>query len=481
MFVKHIKPQIKAYDVCHHFKRKTYFVKAENTFTGKKKEKMKKQLLGLVCCLLALTATGQLTNFVGIGARLQLDSTSLGYPVVKIIAFIPGGSAEHSALKVGDFILKVDDKTATRLPLSDVVAMIMGEEGTKVKMEVKQGAAIKTLTLVRKKVQATSLYYTSEVNSEFGTAITKLLNDAAYNFEHVWDSTSFEQEGEGFGGKRIYRCTVQVPGTEKTVIQSSFGLTCRIKIGTYQNEDQVNKGGEAFVEKLKACFPKFYFFSKSIEGNGYVLQVGQKNDKGYYGASMVIYPMKNKTSNQTEMFCRIENGVPQFFYTIEAKAKESEFGAALNKIYDDILNKFENIKTTEHISDDTFNESYWYDINVKVPYAHNYYVDAGSLMSIRADECIANFYLGDNKEDAAKTFSALTDPIMEAFGSDFVFTGERPHQLLESIIPEKAEKFVIFTRKKERSYESLGVCALVMNQESDGRYRVYITFHKTGM
>ncbi|MES2588813.1 MAG: PDZ domain-containing protein [Bacteroidota bacterium] len=441
---------------------------------------MKNTILALLFSILSTVLFSQMTNFVGIGARLQMDST-LNYHAAKITAFIPGGSAETSGLMVNDLIVKVDDKATNKLSLKEMTELIVGEVGTTVKIEVKRNGTAKIFNMKRKKIEASTYFYSSEVKSDFSTAICKLLNDAAYDFSHIVDTNTFSEEGEGWGGRRIYPCKVQVPGTVKTVIQSSFGYTCRIKVGEYKTFDEVNKKGEFFVNQLKTCFPKFYFFPKSGEGMSFSIQVGSANDKGYTSAIMVIYPVENKETHVIELFCRVETGSPSFFNTLSSKADGSEFGLAVNKIYADILNKFEKIKSTEYKSDDVFNPTYWYEINVPVPGAYNFYVDAGSVMSIKADECIANFYYGESHQLAEEAFYKYAEMLMNGFGSEFVTTADRPYEIMEPVVPKKAEKVLFFLQKKERGYETLGVCAIVLNQESDGKFRTYITFHKTGM
>ncbi len=98
----------------------------------------------------ATVAFAQLKENVGIGVRLQLDS-SRGYKIPVIAALIPDGSAENGGLKAGDLILKVNDQNTKNIPLVDVVAMITGEEGTSVKLNIERKAAVSNYNITRGK------------------------------------------------------------------------------------------------------------------------------------------------------------------------------------------------------------------------------------------------------------------------------------------------------------------------------------------
>ena len=71
--------------------------------------------------------------YYGIGAYVSLDTKS-GYAVISgVIAETP---AEEAGLREGDVIYEVDGESAYGLELSDVVAMIKGEEGTLVHLKL---------------------------------------------------------------------------------------------------------------------------------------------------------------------------------------------------------------------------------------------------------------------------------------------------------------------------------------------------------
>jgi len=91
----------------------------------------------------------------GIGARLQADGD-----YTKVVSIIPGGPAwKEKELEPKDLILKVaqgdseDFVDLTGMRLDDVVRLIRGKKGTKVKLEIKKpDATIKTIEIIRDEV-----------------------------------------------------------------------------------------------------------------------------------------------------------------------------------------------------------------------------------------------------------------------------------------------------------------------------------------
>lgn len=91
----------------------------------------------------------------GIGARLQNDKE-----YTKIVEIIPGGPAwKHKELKANDLILRVAQEDSdqfvdlTGMRIDDVVTLIRGKKGTKVKLEIKKPDGItKIIQLTREEV-----------------------------------------------------------------------------------------------------------------------------------------------------------------------------------------------------------------------------------------------------------------------------------------------------------------------------------------
>lgn len=321
----------------------------------------------------------------------------------------------------------------------------------------------------------------TDSKSDFCTALTKLINDAPNGFVNVYDASKFEVVTQNYVKTKIHQSKIQLPGVLKTEVHDQFGLSYWIEIGEYNNKSEVNTQGEAFVKKITECYPDFYVFSKSEKNNSTTIQIGRKIKGGYTGAIMVIYALNNETTKKINLSMRIETGVPSTFYNIEGKPVASEFSTSINKIYNEIPNKFENIKTVEHQSDDV-EPIYFYEISPKLLGASKTYVYAGTKgLNTKPVQCVASFYNGSSLEEAKNTYSKVSATISQAFGSEFVYTMDRPSELYKPVLPEKPEKLVIYVRKTHRSYESLGICALVLNKETDGKYRVYLNFYNTGM
>ncbi|MGV3629667.1 MAG: PDZ domain-containing protein [Bacteroidota bacterium] len=438
---------------------------------------MRRHIMLFVSCFFGTALFGQLTTLVGIGVRLQIDSTSLPYKAAKVTSFLPGGPAGTSGLKVGDFVLKVDGKNATNLNVDGVVALIKGPEGTAVKLEVKRGAETKTFSMTRKAIQASSSYYTSSGNTEFGKNMELLLNDAPYDFKNTIDSTTFETEGTGFT-RDVYPSRIKLPGVKSVHMVRSFGTTCRIRVGVYNTMDEVNKNGEKFVEELQKCFPKFYFFPVAGKESNKV-QIGNQNDNGYTSALMEMYSFEENGLYYLDL--RIENGSPSYFYKTTTPVPETDFARAIHKIYKEVPNKFAGLKGTEHEEGGPFNTAYWYDSNMEVPGSGKSYIFGGSAMISTPLRFISLFYNGPSLEKANEAFVTMADVVREAFGDEFVFSGDRPNEILSQVIPKDAGKFVIFARRKERGYEKVPVAVLMVAPSEGGNYSLSLVFYETAL
>ena len=91
-------------------------------------------------------------EYCGIGVLMQAD-TKTG--VISIVRVFEGSPAEKAGLKAGDVFYKVTDKDVTGIDSDKLVAMIRGEEGTKVKIEVYRASEKRYVTteVERKKVE----------------------------------------------------------------------------------------------------------------------------------------------------------------------------------------------------------------------------------------------------------------------------------------------------------------------------------------
>lgn len=84
-------------------------------------------------------------NFVGIGIRFQILKDTL-----MVVATIPGGPSEKLGLLPGDKITKIENESVAGIGLknSQVREKLLGDKGTKVKVEVKRKRASKPIDFV---------------------------------------------------------------------------------------------------------------------------------------------------------------------------------------------------------------------------------------------------------------------------------------------------------------------------------------------
>lgn len=428
--------------------------------------------LALLFTLFALVTFGQTKTFIGIGAKLQLDSTTLGYKAVKITEFVAGGAAEHSGLKIGDLILKVDDKSAVKLPLDQVTKMIVGEEGTTVKIEVNQKGQVKTFSMVRKKLESV-FQYSPSVNSDFCNTLTKLMNDGPYYFRNIIDTTALISEG-GFSNN--YKCKVSFPGMKEVYISRGIDTKCVVTVGTYKTTDALNTATENTLSQIRACYPRFDYFSYT-NGDNKTIEAGLEDEKSFTSPILSLHSYRDKRDDLYHLQIEIEPGELKLFLTNTMTPQKNDFANALRTIYGDVENNFKNIKGAEHESGGLFNTSYWYDVNLKMPGAANCYIDMGDMTSMAPPQCIANFFLGE-KEEGKVTLNKFFEIIYNALGADFVNSPFLPEQLLAQVIPSSAEEVYTFAKKTHHGAESIPVMSLVYNKEEDGRYRIYLCFFK---
>ncbi len=84
-------------------------------------------------------------SFVGIGIRFQILKDTL-----MVVATIPGGPSEKLGIKPGDKIMKVDNENVAGIGIKNnmVRERLMGELGTKVKIEIQRKNAKKNMDFV---------------------------------------------------------------------------------------------------------------------------------------------------------------------------------------------------------------------------------------------------------------------------------------------------------------------------------------------
>ena len=88
-------------------------------------------------------------NYVGIGIYMTKDKEG------NIVVLLPieGSPAEEAGIEEGDIITKVEDQDCNGMELADVAEMVKGEEGTKVKIEIKKSDRTIEMEIERRKVE----------------------------------------------------------------------------------------------------------------------------------------------------------------------------------------------------------------------------------------------------------------------------------------------------------------------------------------
>ena len=99
--------------------------------------------------------------YVGIGVTVQATDDNSG---LMVIAVQPGGPAEEAGVQVGDVIIQVDGESAQDRTVTEISAMIKGEEGTVVSITVLRSGEGITMSMTRKRM-------------ETAVASSKLLNE----------------------------------------------------------------------------------------------------------------------------------------------------------------------------------------------------------------------------------------------------------------------------------------------------------------
>lgn len=90
--------------------------------------------------------------YVGIGVTVQATEDNSG---LMVIAVQPGGPAEEAGVQVGDVIIQVDGESAQDCTVTEISAMIKGEEGTVVSVTVLRSGEGITMSMTRKRMETT--------------------------------------------------------------------------------------------------------------------------------------------------------------------------------------------------------------------------------------------------------------------------------------------------------------------------------------
>jgi carboxyl-terminal processing protease len=88
-------------------------------------------------------------KFVGIGVHIEMVPEG-----VKVVSLIEGAPAEGMGIKPGDIITTADGTSLAGLSNDEAVNLIMGEEGSTVKLVIKRGESILDIKVVREEIKS---------------------------------------------------------------------------------------------------------------------------------------------------------------------------------------------------------------------------------------------------------------------------------------------------------------------------------------
>ena len=437
----------------------------------------KKSILICLFSLATYAAIAQLSEKVGIGVRLQIDSTRANKTAM-ILDLVPNGPAKEAGLQAGDFILEVNGQSAQDLALPEVVNRIVGDEGTTVDLLIERDGTTKNYSIVRRKYKFADIFYQSAVaDNDFCTSLTSLMNDAAYHFANTSDTNHYVDENKAFG-RRFYESKITVPGAEKVSMINSFGMSCIITFGPFANTDDVNTAADEIIANIQSCFPEYYYHTVIGTTGSHTIEIGKLYSNGFESAILELFSDYSESENTYSLTLRVNDGKPTRYYTISTPAQTSNFADALRTIYNDIPNKYSNVKGTEHeIQGGLFSlGSSWYEVSPVPDGAHDCSVSEGGLSF--TNDCNCRFYSGENYEEAVDAYKRLYDITYDALGSEFVFSFEIP--TLDMSVPENTQAIVVFGKKTKRSFESLPLLAIVLIKDTETHYSVNMLFHDFG-
>ncbi|WP_240410039.1 S41 family peptidase [Flavisolibacter nicotianae] len=116
-------------------------------------------------------------NFEGIGVEFNLFRDT-----VNITYVIPDGPSEKGGLLLGDKIIKVNDSSiiSKTLPIQDIRRLIRGKAGSNVKLTVKRGDELKTITITRGRIPLPALDASYMVDSQTGYLRLNKFSETTY-------------------------------------------------------------------------------------------------------------------------------------------------------------------------------------------------------------------------------------------------------------------------------------------------------------
>ncbi len=95
-------------------------------------------------------------EYYGLGMVIVMDSEN---NLAKVQSFLDGSPAEQAGIQIGDYIISVDGQDVTGMPLKEISALCLGENGESVSIGVKRGDETLEFNLVRGEITREMLTY----------------------------------------------------------------------------------------------------------------------------------------------------------------------------------------------------------------------------------------------------------------------------------------------------------------------------------
>lgn len=154
---------------------------------------------------------GSLEGYVGIGISMQ--ETEQGVQIAEITKY---SAAEEAGLAVGDIIIKVDDKDATKMHSTDIAELLRGKEGETVRLTVRRGDEVLKFSCVRR--QMNHIYVSASTMAD-GVEYIKV---GAMGSQDDW--TAFSEIWQGLDEKNTRAVILDLRGNGGGVIDVALKI-----------------------------------------------------------------------------------------------------------------------------------------------------------------------------------------------------------------------------------------------------------------
>lgn len=366
--------------------------------------------------LISISGIAQINKKTGIGVWLKIDSTK-GYALTAINGVVADGPAQKIGLQEGDLILEVEGQSTRDLELKKVVDMIGGQEGSTVKLLIERNGTERTYIIQRLKFQySASLYKTAQKEDAFCVALTTLMNDAGLDFKNTI--------GTKHDGDDRFDCKVNLPDAEKVYMENSWGaVNCYINLGTYKTLAEVNTAGTPLIAKIKACFPDYYFNPVVDKKGGVLIEIGKEYKDGFESPIMRFYFIFVDSLQNYQLILDINGGKATRYFSITTTPLDNSFSNSVRTIFNDIKNKYKNVKGTKHETAKDPNSLFgsatvWYDIVPLPDGAHDCTLsERGGIQLDMTNGCVCRFFQAANYGNAKATYTKVFQALFEGLGT----------------------------------------------------------------